>query len=324
MDSRDIQTRLSDLERKNAEIAQENRRLRRSYPFSRSVFVACLGMAIGAILISCGGGGGGGGSALAAAINSLLLGDGLVGDTTPIEDGSTISVDFSGTGAATTVSRSDHNHSTTYLDLSGGTLTGDLDFGSNEILSGRVHNSATEPAAAAAGNTGQLWFDTANDVLKVSDGAAWNELSQTTGATATIHTSTQSGPTILTASSSNQLVRTVYFTPDSASDVPLQIMAYGTYTGNISSARLYIRDNSGNYLTAITRDVSSGEFSIGFPGMIGSTLSVGEVFIWPDTQYRIDFLVDTGSGAVQIDTLQFKVIMLEGATEEDPSGNFSG
>jgi len=55
------------------------------------------------------------------------------------------SVSFSGSGAAGTASRSDHNHSTTYLDLTGGTLSGTL----------TISNSSGQAISATSGSTSQ-------------------------------------------------------------------------------------------------------------------------------------------------------------------------
>jgi hypothetical protein len=72
------------------------------------------------------GNGGGGSSAPtkpAGTVTQVNTGDGLTGG--PITTTGTISVNFGGSGAALTVSRSDHNHDSRYLKLAGGTLSTD-------------------------------------------------------------------------------------------------------------------------------------------------------------------------------------------------------
>ena len=50
--------------------------------------------------------------------------------------GGQFSVNFAGTGVASTASRSDHNHDGAYLKLTGGTLTGPLTFASGQSFPG--------------------------------------------------------------------------------------------------------------------------------------------------------------------------------------------
>lgn len=61
-------------------------------------------------------------------LNSIVVsaGTGLIGGGSLSED-RTLSVSFAGTGSAATVSRSDHDHDSSYLSLNGGTLNGGLD-----------------------------------------------------------------------------------------------------------------------------------------------------------------------------------------------------
>lgn len=58
---------------------------------------------------------------------TVTAGSGLTGGGA-LSSNITLSVNFGGNGSATTVARSDHNHDTVYLKLTGGTLTGELTF----------------------------------------------------------------------------------------------------------------------------------------------------------------------------------------------------
>ena len=64
---------------------------------------------------------------------SILAGNGLTGGG-DLSQNRTLSVNFAGTGSATTVARSDHNHDSTYVKLSGGTMTGVLQFGAGQDI----------------------------------------------------------------------------------------------------------------------------------------------------------------------------------------------
>jgi hypothetical protein len=84
------------------------------------------------------------------------------------------------------------------LNLSGGTMTGALNLpslaltGNGVITAPRVENSASDPAAASAVNSGRLYFNTGSKALKFSDGAAWqsvvtlNLATSTSGATPSV------------------------------------------------------------------------------------------------------------------------------------------
>jgi hypothetical protein len=66
-------------------------------------------------------------------ISKVSTGDGLLGGGDLTTD-RTLSVNFGGSGTATTVSRTDHNHDTTYLKLTGGAMIGDIDMGDKNIV----------------------------------------------------------------------------------------------------------------------------------------------------------------------------------------------
>jgi hypothetical protein len=70
-------------------------------------------------------------------------GAGLTGG--PITFMGTLGVDFGGSGTATTVAHSDHNHDATYVNVTGDTLTGNFD------LEGRCAPSTTMRPPSASG-----------------------------------------------------------------------------------------------------------------------------------------------------------------------------
>lgn len=51
-----------------------------------------------------------------------------------------------------------------------------IDMGFLEIVQFRTQNSGTQPYAAAAGNKGAFWMDSANNVLNWSDGSEWRKI----------------------------------------------------------------------------------------------------------------------------------------------------
>ena len=109
-------------------------------------------------------------------LTSVSAGPGLTASPNPITSTGTISAAFGGNGAATTVSRSDHDHDARYVQQAGGTMSGDLAFtGNRQIIAPRVENAAAAPAGAAAG---RLWFDTTETRLKVHDGVNWISVPQ--------------------------------------------------------------------------------------------------------------------------------------------------
>jgi hypothetical protein len=138
----------------------------------RALIVLSFGIVLGAVWAA--------GSAASAAPKpgqgvSITAGDGLLATpNNPITSSGTLSVNYGGTGVATSVARSDHQHSE-YLPLSGGTLGGNLTLGGGaQLIGARVENAAQPPANA---QPGQLFWNTAAQSLQVFDGLAWQTVS---------------------------------------------------------------------------------------------------------------------------------------------------
>lgn len=95
------------------------------------------------------------------ADKSLILtaGAGLTGGG-DLSVGRTFAIDYAGTGSATTASRSDHNHDTTYFKLAGGTVTGATTFSSTLLVNNananilRLVRSGATNANIEIGHTG--------------------------------------------------------------------------------------------------------------------------------------------------------------------------
>ena len=128
-----------------------------------------------------------------SAVTSVTAGNGLVGTPNPIVSTGTLSVDFAGTGTATTASRSDHHHDGSYLSLTGGTLTGGLtvggiltgdgsglsslnaaNLGSGTVPDGRLGGSYTSPLTLTnAANTFTGTFTLGAPVTRIHSIPSW-------------------------------------------------------------------------------------------------------------------------------------------------------
>lgn len=133
---------------------------------------------------------------------SITAGDGIVATPNPITSAGTIAVSYAGTGLAKTVARSDHDHDTRYsplghnhdalysplshnhdgryLQLTGGTLNGNLNLGGNltlgpgaQLIAPRIQNAAVAPANPGPG---QLWWNTTSQAMEYYDGANWQAI----------------------------------------------------------------------------------------------------------------------------------------------------
>ena len=87
---------------------------------------------------------------------SLTQGNGI------LISGGVVSANFGGTGSATTVARSDHNHNSTYLTLTGGSLTGTLTINAS--------SNAIVATSGATGSTGGIDSTTSGGTAFVGHG----------------------------------------------------------------------------------------------------------------------------------------------------------
>ena len=104
------------------------------------------------------------------------------------------------------------------------TLSGD-----GQIIAPRLENSATDPVPAATTNAGRIYFNTTDNTVKVSDGAAWVSLSPS--ASPNIQTfSGATAPVTQVSCTGTVAIRTSIFTKNSATSrlrITYKDTAYG-------------------------------------------------------------------------------------------------
>lgn len=113
----------------------------------------------------------------ASSSRNISTGSGLTGGGNLSAD-RTLSVNFGGNGTATTISRSDHNHDSTYLSLNGGNMTGALTTNGQLIIN--QYNAGIQFALGSFNNSvsGTQWWHGPNgsgdNVLSITKGGSGN------------------------------------------------------------------------------------------------------------------------------------------------------
>lgn len=119
--------------------------------------------------------------------------------------------------------------------------------GDGEIIAPRLENSAADPAPANAANAGRIYFNTTDNALKVSSGAAWVNLSPS----APRRIQTFYANTTFSVISCTSNIRSVSFTKNSASTrlrVTYRDSPYAANFGSFSAMEVVVKIDGALFL----------------------------------------------------------------------------